>query len=102
MMIAPPAMVEIALAIWLPPCCGWRSGRRRRMELSLTACPVPWMSWGGETAVEEKAAQWFHEKWNVPVDAYLESIEESLNSENPVPQWYLAVKEGRIWAWPHW
>lgn len=23
------------------------------MELSLTACPVPWMSWGGETAVEE-------------------------------------------------
>ena len=40
---------------------------------------------------KQKAAQWFHEKWSVPEDAYLESIEESLNSENPVPQWYLAV-----------
>lgn len=45
---------------------------------------------------KQKAAQWFHEKWNVLVDAYLESIEESLNSENPVPQWYLAVKEEQI------
>lgn len=45
---------------------------------------------------KQKAAQWFHEKWNVPVDAYLESIEESLNSENPVPQWYLAVQEEQI------
>lgn len=45
---------------------------------------------------KQKAAQWFHEKWNVPVDAYLESIEESLNSENPVPQWYLAVNEEQI------
>lgn len=45
---------------------------------------------------KQKAVQWFHEKWNVPVDAYLESIEESLNSENPVPQWYLAVKEEQI------
>ena len=45
---------------------------------------------------KQKAAQWFHEKWNVPVDAYLESIEESLNSENPAPQWYLAVKEEQI------
>mgnify|MGYP005754933617 FL=1 len=45
---------------------------------------------------KQKAAQWFHEKWNVPVDAYLESIEESLNSENPAPQWYLAVQEEQI------
>lgn len=45
---------------------------------------------------KQKAAQWFHEKWSVPEDAYLESIEESLNSENPVPQWYLAVKEEQI------
>lgn len=45
---------------------------------------------------KQKAAQWFHEKWNVPVDAYLESIEESLNSENPAQQWYLAVQEEQI------
>ena len=45
---------------------------------------------------KQKAAQWFHEKWNGPVDAYLERIEESLNSENQAPQWYLAVKEEQI------
>lgn len=45
---------------------------------------------------KQKAAQWFHEKWSVPEEAYLESIEESLNSGHPVPQWYLAVKEEQI------
>lgn len=44
----------------------------------------------------EKAAQWFHEKWHVPLEAYRESVEESLRGENPVPQWYLMVEYGRI------
>ena len=44
----------------------------------------------------EQAALWFHEKWHVPVDAYRESMEESLNGTNPVPQWYLMVENGRI------
>ncbi len=44
----------------------------------------------------EQAALWFHEKWHVPVDAYRESMEESLNGTNPVPHWYLMVENGRI------
>ena len=44
----------------------------------------------------EQAAQWFHEKWHVPLEAYRESMEESLRGENPVPQWYLMVENGRI------
>lgn len=44
----------------------------------------------------EQAALWFHEKWHVPVDAYRESMEASLNGTNPVPQWYLMVENGRI------
>lgn len=44
----------------------------------------------------EQAALWFHERWQVPVDAYRESMEESLNGKNPVPKWYLMVENGRI------
>ena len=44
----------------------------------------------------ERAALWFHEKWHVSLEAYRESIEESIQGKNPVPQWYLMVKNGRI------
>lgn len=46
--------------------------------------------------IKEQAAQWFHEKWGVPLAAYLKSMEESLTGEKPVPQWYVAVEAGRI------
>ena len=42
------------------------------------------------------AAQWFHEKWGVPVEAYLESMDACLAKAGPVPQWYLAVAGERI------
>lgn len=45
---------------------------------------------------KQKAAQWFHEKWSIPLESYLESMEESLNSESQVPQWYLALYEDQI------
>lgn len=46
--------------------------------------------------IKEQAAQWFHEKWGVPLTAYLESIEDCLQGEEPVPQWYAAVEGDRI------
>lgn len=33
---------------------------------------------------------WFHSKWGVPLDAYLESIEASLDYD-PVQEWYLCL-----------
>ena len=39
----------------------------------------------------EVASQWFHQKWNIPIDAYLESMEESVRNEIAIPAWYLAV-----------
>lgn len=42
------------------------------------------------------AAQWFHEKWGVPEEAYLESMDACLAKAGPVPQWYLAVAGERI------
>lgn len=46
--------------------------------------------------MKERAAQWFHEKWNIPLAAYLESMEESLQGSGAVPQWYMAVENDRI------
>lgn len=46
--------------------------------------------------IKEQAAQWFHEKWGVPLTAYRESMEECLAGRSPVPQWYVAVEGSRI------
>ncbi len=43
-----------------------------------------------------QAAEWFHEKWRIPVQEYASSIEACLCQRGPVPQWYVAVDEGRI------
>ena len=46
--------------------------------------------------LKEEAAAWFHGKWGVPLEAYRESMEECLAGGSPVPQWYMAMAEGRI------
>ena len=43
-----------------------------------------------------QAAQWFHEKWGIPLEEYTKSIEECLTKKDPVPQWYLAMDNDRI------
>ena len=44
----------------------------------------------------DRAARWFHEKWDIPEAAYRESMLESLTGADPVPQWYLALAGERI------
>ncbi len=44
---------------------------------------------------KEKMANWFHQKWGVPLDAYLESMEQALRDQ-PVPAWYVAMAGERI------
>lgn len=46
--------------------------------------------------LKEDAAVWFHEKWGVPLEAYRESMEQCLAGGSPVPQWYMAMAEGRV------
>ncbi len=46
--------------------------------------------------LKEQAAGWFHEKWGICQEAYLDSMEECLEQKAPVPQWYLALEEGQI------
>lgn len=39
----------------------------------------------------DRAAEWYHSKWKVPLSAYQESISACLAGEGPVPQWYLML-----------
>lgn len=45
----------------------------------------------------DTAAEWFHQKWGIPKDAYTESMEESLQND-AVPQWYVVVDKEVIIA----
>lgn len=45
---------------------------------------------------KESMAQWFHEKWGIPKQAYLDSMDACLKGESDVPQWYAVVEDGRI------
>lgn len=48
--------------------------------------------------IADKAAEWFHEKWGVPLEAYKESISESLVEKTGVPRWYVVLNEDKIIA----
>lgn len=45
---------------------------------------------------KDETAAWFHDKWGIPLEAYRESMDQCLAGGSPVPQWYMAVEEGRI------
>ena len=47
-------------------------------------------------SVKEKAAEWFHAKWGVPLMAYRDSMEACIAGRTAVPQWYLAMDGERI------
>ncbi|MBD5089268.1 MAG: GNAT family N-acetyltransferase [Clostridiales bacterium] len=42
------------------------------------------------------AAEWFHHKWGIPKEAYIESIEECINNKKAIPQWYLVMENNTI------
>ena len=46
--------------------------------------------------VKAQAAAWFHAKWGVPEQAYLDSMDDALREAGPVPQWYLVLESSRI------
>lgn len=48
-------------------------------------------------AMKEKAAAWFHEKWGVPLSAYLSSMEASLAGDK-TQEWYLCLDGEKIIA----
>lgn len=45
--------------------------------------------------LKEQAAEWFHQKWGVPKEAYLECMESYLSNESEYG-WYLCLDENKI------
>ncbi|MBQ1507031.1 MAG: GNAT family N-acetyltransferase, partial [Ruminococcus sp.] len=45
--------------------------------------------------IADKAAQWFHEKWGVPKEAYLECMEAYLSGETEYG-WYLCLDGEKV------
>ena len=44
---------------------------------------------------KEMAAQWFSEKWQIPVEAYLDSIQISIDQKHAIPQWYIVLNKDK-------
>ncbi len=44
----------------------------------------------------ERAADWFHEKWKIPREAYAESMELCLQKISHIPQWYIVLDGQKI------
>lgn len=48
-----------------------------------------------EPMIKERAAEWFHNKWGVPKDAYIECMDAYLNHETDY-SWYLCLDGEKI------
>ena len=48
--------------------------------------------------LKDRTAEWFHEKWGIPLEAYLESMEQCAAKKAPVPQWYVVTDGEKIIA----
>ena len=61
----------------------------REIELLRKEICIPVRDW---PEASEEIAAWFHERWNIPLEAYRESIRDCIGLENRVPQWYVVVR----------
>ena len=46
--------------------------------------------------LKNQMAAWFHSKWGIPQQAYLESMDECIAAKGVVPQWYCAYDGDKI------
>ena len=46
--------------------------------------------------LKNDVANWFHNKWGIPLEAYKESIECALKNDNIIPAWYVCLNKNEI------
>ena len=46
--------------------------------------------------MRRQAAEWFHRKWGIPAEEYLDSMDECLAGGSAVPQWYVVLQGNEI------
>ena len=61
----------------------------------LAMAEYQYISLRGKPELMNKAAEWFHSKWGVPKEAYLECMEAYLKQETELG-WYLCLDNGQI------
>ena len=44
-----------------------------------------------QSEIKEAAALWFSGKFGVPIEAYLESMDEDINNKERIPKWYAVL-----------
>lgn len=44
----------------------------------------------------DRCAAWFNQKWGIPKQAYLDSMNECIENKGAVPQWYVALDKDKI------
>jgi len=44
----------------------------------------------------EKMALWFHKKWGIELEAYIESMSEAISTKSAFPEWYAVIDGERI------
>jgi hypothetical protein len=47
--------------------------------------------------LKEKAAGWFHDKWGIPIETYINSMDASLSGDK-IQEWYLCLDGDKIIA----
>ena len=67
----------------------------RDIELLRKEVCIPVRDW---PEAKEEIANWFHERWGIPLEAYRNSIRDCLRGENSVPQWYVVMRGDQIVA----
>lgn len=60
-------------------------------------CKYKYVSLAEIPSIKDEAAKWFHSKWGVPKEAYLECMEAFLNQETDYG-WYLCLDGDKIIA----
>ena len=67
----------------------------KEIELIRREVCIPVREW---IEAKEEIAEWFHNRWNIPLEVYRESIRHCIREEAPVPQWYVVVRQNDIIA----
>ena len=52
----------------------------------------------GWLEAKDEIAEWFHERWGIPLETYRQSILDCLDNEDSTPQWYVVVRGHKIIA----
>lgn len=45
--------------------------------------------------LQDKAARWFCQKWDIPFEEYMESIAQCIEKKSGIPQWYVMLNENQ-------